>query len=363
MGIFVYDGLRELIQREFINRNMATTGDTVNSIYNMISTTMADYHVKTVQLVSELPVTGAAGTIYLTSKSEPNEKNRFIAHVYENGKFVQVGSSFFPEDFEHDSQLSTSSRVTVENRAIANAIDSKYNASKVINNVVYNDANSVHADDTPTSTAIQTALAPKLDWNDTTKISQSDLWSIFRPEKNRLVYPYMYIRVPDVSRNYASYSTMERLEGRDMFTGLVYKGNLTSLYFKSDGGSQYIVYFLDKISNRNIRLKLNCYSNNYDHPITAPQAFFDAVTYPSAYTIGGHWAEVMFHITFLDPVTVGMVENLSINFRVFNYNNDKMYITTKLSDTGEENTYTTIQDNVAYDYTYTDGIPFYGFKN
>ena len=36
-------------------------------------------------------------------------------------------------------------------------------------------------------------------------------------------------------------------------------------------------------------------------------------------------------------------------------------ISTKVSDTGEDNTYTTIKDGVSYDKLYTDGIPFYGF--
>ena len=188
MSILVYDGLRELIKREFIDRNMATTDATVDSATNLIRTVMEDYRGKALQLVgTTLPSTGVPGTIYLQSKSEPNEKNRFIAYAYEGGKFVQVGSSFFPEDFTPDSELNINSQVTVENRVLKSAIDDKFNLSGVINNVIPTEPNSVHAKDTPTSAAIQAELATKLGYEDGSPITQEQLWQIFRPELTRLV--------------------------------------------------------------------------------------------------------------------------------------------------------------------------------
>ena len=361
MSILVYDGLRELIKREFTDRNMATTDNTVNAAVSLITTVMEDYRSKSLQLVgTALPSTGVAGTIYLQSKSEPNEKNRFIAYVFENGKFVQVGSSFFPEDFEHDSELNVNSHITVENKAIKTAIDSKYDLSKVINNVVYNDANSVHADDTPTSSAIQAELDAKLGYEDGSPISKEQLWQIFRPELNRLVYPKILLTCKSTSSGAKFY----RLEGKDMLTGLRYKSGFESMlnrdlnYLKS-----YCTgIFTDLSSDRSVRI---------DFKINAPNAYsfytypdlYDSYKYPSEYLIQTNWkyADINMGFVFLDPVPVGILDNLIINFKAESAN-QPLKITTELSDTGKGNSYTTIQNNVIYDNTYTEGIPFYGFN-
>lgn len=358
MSILVYDGLRELIKREFTDRNMATTDNTVNAAVSLITTVMEDYRSKALQLVgTALPSTGVAGTIYLQSKSEPNEKNRFIAYVFENGKFVQVGSSFFPEDFEHDSELNINSQVTVENRAIKTAIDNKYDVSKVINNVIYNDANSVHADDTPTSSAIQAALDAKLGYEDGSPISKAQLWQVFRPELARPIYPWIKLDMQAVS----AYIDATRLEGKDMLTGIKYKSGLgTSIQFNG-WGHTYTGIFLDVVSNRTIRIQLKAITNS-DNPFTVSDNMYDAEKYPSAYNISKYSRNsyVNLYFRFLDPVPVGVLDNLIINFKTGA--NKHLRITTELSDTGEDNSYTTIQNNVIYDNTYTEGIPFYGFN-
>lgn len=359
MSILVYDGLRELIKREFTDRNMATTDNTVNAAVSLITTVMEDYRSKSLQLVgTALPSTGVAGTIYLQSKSEPNEKNRFIAYVFENGKFVQVGSSFFPEDFEHDSELNVNSKITVENKAIKTAIDSKYDLSKVINNVVYNDANSVHVDDTPTSSAIQAELDAKLGYEDGSPISKEQLWQVFRPELNRLVYPWIKI---DMQAN-GSYTDATRLEGKDMLTGIKYKSGLSTILFHHFG-STYTVTFFDTASNRDIRIQVSASapSDRSNTSFNVSNRMYDAERYPSAYIIYGYGtAYVNLYFRFLDPVPVGILNNLIINFKAGATKHLK--ITTELSDTGEDNSYTTIQNNVIYDNTYTEGIPFYGFN-
>lgn len=359
MSILVYDGLRELIKREFTDRNMATTDNTVNAAVNLITTVMEDYRSKTLQLVgTSLPSTGVAGTIYLQSKSEPNEKNRFIAYVFENGKFVQVGSSFFPEDFEHDSELNINSKVTVENRAIKIAIDSKYDTNKVINNVVYNDANSVHADDTPTSSAIQAVLDTKLGYEDGSPISKTQLWQIFRPELTRLVYPKILL----TCKNYAGFAEFYRLEGKDMLTGLRYKSGLSGMINKDLNDYGYWTgIFTDLSSDRDIRIKFKINApNQYSFGIGA--GLYDSYNYPSEYKIYTSWSGSSIHMefVFVDPVPVGILDNLIINFRAGT--KYKLTIITELSDTGKDNSYTTIQNNVIYDNTYTEGIPFYGFN-
>lgn len=358
MSILVYDGLRELIKREFTDRNMATTDNTVNAAVNLITTVMEDYRSKTLQLVgTSLPSTGVAGTIYLQSKSEPNEKNRFIAYVFENGKFVQVGSSFFPEDFEHDSELDINSKVTVENRTIKTAIDSKYDVNKVINNVIYNDPNSVHADDTPTSSAIQAVLDTKLGYEDGSPITEEQLWQIFRPELTRLVYPWIKLDMQVVS----SYTDATRLEGKDMLTGIKYKSGLgTSIKFDGYGHTETGI-FLDVASNRTIRIQLEAITNR-DNSFTVSYNMYDVEKYPSAYNIRKYSRNnyIYLYFRFLDPVPVGLLDNLIINFKTGV--NNHLRITTELSDTGEDNSYTTIQNNVIYDNTYTEGIPFYGFN-
>ena len=366
MSILVYDGLRELIKREFIDRNMATTDATVDSATNLIRTVMEDYRGKALQLVgTTLPSTGVPGTIYLQSKSEPNEKNRFIAYAYEDGKFVQVGSSFFPEDFAPDSELNINSQVTVENRVLKSAIDDKFNLSGVINNVIPTEPNSVHAKDTPTSAAIQAELATKLGYEDGSRITREQLWQVFRPELARLVYPFISM----VITNSSDPLTFRRLEGKDILTNVKYKSGLTSItnnytnYWGSDGNHYNNIVFTDVISERDIRLNLFCTgctsSTGWSH-YHGP-AFFDSENYPSEYvgTTNTYSAFFKLDFTFTNPVPIGLLYSLFLN--IAPCKSRKMRITTKISDTGEANTYTTIQDNVEYDYTYTEGIPFYGF--
>lgn len=356
MSILVYDGLRELIKREFTDRNMATTDNTVNAAVSLIKTVMDDYRSKALQLVgTALPSTGVAGTIYLQSKSEPNEKNRFIAYVFENGKFVQVGSSFFPEDFEHDSELNINSKITVENRTIKTAVDSKYDLSKVINNVVYNDANSIHADDTPTSSAIQAALDAKLGYEDGSPISKAQLWQIFRPELARLVYPWIKI---DKEISYSDIDII-RLAGKDMLTGIKYKSGLSTLTFYN---SYYTGTFFDTFSNRDIRIQLIC-DGSYSYYTVSGDRLCDSERFPDEYRLNIPCRDysTKLYFRFLDPVPVGILDNLIINFKAAT-NKQPIIITTELSDTGEDNSYTTIQNKVIYDNTYTEGIPFYGFN-
>lgn len=359
MSILVYDGLRELIKREFTDRNMATTDNTVNAAVSLITTVMEDYRSKALQLVgTALPSTGVAGTIYLQSKSEPNEKNRFIAYVFENGKFVQVGSSFFPEDFEHDSELNINSKITVENRTIKTAVDSKYDANKVINNVIYNDPNSAHADDTPTSSAIQAVLDTKLGYEDGSPITEEQLWQIFRPEKARLVYPKILL----TCKNYAGWAEFYRLEGKDMLTGLRYKSGLSGMINTNLNNYDYWTgIFTDLASDRDIRIKFKINApNQYSFYINS--SLYDSYNYPSEYRIYTNWygSDINMGFIFLDPVPVGVLDNLIINFRAGT--DYQLTIITELSDTGEDNSYTTIQNNVIYDNTYTEGIPFYGFN-
>lgn len=367
MSILVYDGLRELIKREFIDRNMATTDETVDSATNLIRTVMEDYRSKALQLVgTTLPDTGVPGTIYLQSKSEPNEKNRFIAYAYEGGKFVQVGSSFFPEDFAPDSELNINSQVTVENRVLKSAIDDKFNLSGVINNVIPTEPNSVHAKDTPTSAAIQAELATKLGYEDCSRISQAQLWQIFRPELTRLVYPSISMVITSTGS-----ATFRRLEGKDILTNVKYKSGLTAINSRhswgSDGTHYNDIIFTDVVSDRDIRLNLfctGCIAGTYtaENPWHGPE-FFDSENYPSEYV--GHTSSYsdffQLDFTFTNPVPIGLLYSLFLN--IAPGKSRKMRVTTKISDTGEANTYTTIQNNVEYDYMYTDGIPFYGFNN
>ena len=359
MSILVYDGLRELIKREFIDRNMATTDATVDSATNLIRTVMEDYRGKALQLVgTTLPSTGVPGTIYLQSKSEPNEKNRFIAYAFEGGKFVQVGSSFFPEDFAPDSELNINSQVTVENRVLKSAIDDKFNLSGVINNVIPTEPNSVHAKDTPTSAAIQAELATKLGYEDGSRITQEQLWEIFRPELTRPVYPYIKLILPNLEQ-----SSVIRLEGHDMLTGLKYKTGFGSDIYTRGPISREIAYngtFLDINSDREIRIRL---TNHCEHEVRITDRMYDAEQYPSEYTIAGESrSEVQFYLRFLDPVSIGCLRNLKINFKIPSNSIHVLKVTTQISDTGEDYTYTNVQNNVQYGSLYTEGIPFYGFN-
>ena len=360
MSILVYDGLRELIKREFIDRNMATTDATVDSATNLIRTVMEDYRGKALQLVgTTLPSTGVPGTIYLQSKSEPNEKNRFIAYAFEGGKFVQVGSSFFPEDFAPDSELNINSQVTVENRVLKSAIDDKFNLSGVINNVIPTEPNSVHAKDTPTSAAIQAELATKLGYEDGSRITQEQLWEIFRPELTRPVYPWISIGIPSANLSGAAgggriYAT--RLGGQYLFTNIKYKSGQDNV---RDGRTAART-FIDTVSNRELRVNISSSSiwNGYAY---AGEQFFGNDDYLNEYVFvsdGGYGWSLTFK--FVDPISIGLLNMFKINLKA-HISGTALTISTKVSDTGKDNTYTTIQNSVRYDTSYTNGIPFYGF--
>ena len=370
MSILVYDGLRELIKREFIDRNMATTDATVDSATNLIRTVMEDYRGKALQLVgTTLPSTGVPGTIYLQSKSEPNEKNRFIAYAYEGGKFVQVGSSFFPEDFAPDSELNINSQVTVENRVLKSAIDDKFNISGVISNVIPTEPNSVHAKDTPTSAAIQAELATKLGYEDGSPITQEQLWQIFRPELTRPVYPHIKVVFNIGSED--NHNGIYRIANKPIISNLAYKSdapfsfNLNGSAY-GNGGHQYFTRkFVEKLSNREIRIQLHIYVGDLYGAggVNFEQLFDGENCHPDAYGIySGYWRhfDILFEFTFQDPVMIGSLPGMYINLKAKN-STSNLRITTELSDTGEANTYTTIQNNVRYNTHYTDGIPFYGF--
>lgn len=365
MSILVYSGLRELIKRQFHDRDMATIDATANSIYSMIGEVMSDYRAKAIQIVGTLPVTGVAGTIYVMSKSEPNEKNRFIAYVFENGKYVQVGSSFFPEDFEHDAALSTTSHVTVENRAIHAELQNKYNVANIIDNVVYNDEHGIHANDTPTSAAIQRDLAKYMGYEDGNRITDAMLWQLFRPEKARLVYPYIKLNMNLHSSNTSS--DYIRLAGQDLFSTLKYKSGLeNSVYVRNNP----IITLIDSTSDKDIRVRLG--GDSSSSYTTWYAGFFDATKNPDEYTMSSY-AHLSLEFKFLDPITIGALEDLIINIktrdgRTTGLGGGSAYqryilVTTKISDTGVDTEYTTIQDAVSYGKIYTDGIPFYGFNN
>lgn len=365
MSILVYDGLRELIKREFIDRNMATTDETVDSATNLIRTAMEDYRSKALQLVgTTLPATGVPGTIYLQSKSEPNEKNRFIAYAYEGGKFVQVGSSFFPEDFAPDSELNINSQVTVENRVLKSAIDDKFNLSGVINNVIPTEPNSVHAKDTPTSAAIQAELATKLGYEDGSPITQAQLWQIFRPELTRLVYPWISICIPsvNVSTNGVYYRICAtRLGGQYLFTNIKYKAGQGSVSTHAYLSKIHTRTFIDTISDREISVQITA-TAQYSGAPHAGEQLFGNDDYLNEYVFesDGHY-DWWLTFEFLDPIPVGLLNMLKINLKAHR-RGTALTISTKVSDTGEANTYTTIQNSVRYDTSYTEGIPFYGFN-
>lgn len=363
MSILVYDGLRELIKREFIDRNMATTDATVDSATNLIRTVMEDYRGKALQLVgTTLPSTGVPGTIYLQSKSEPNEKNRFIAYAFEGGKFVQVGSSFFPEDFAPDSELNINSQVTVENRVLKSAIDDKFNISGVISNVIPTEPNSVHAKDTPTSAAIQAELATKLGYEDGSRITQEQLWEIFRPELIRPVYPWIKIAIPVSVENYRHIAAT-RLGGQYLFTNLKYKSGQDDVYPAQYDPKTHTRTFIDTTSGREINVRITATEQfSYRIPRVGEQ-FFGNDDYLNEYVFESESSSIPpWYLTFkfLDPIPVGLLNMFKINLKA-HASGTALTISTKVSDTGEDNTYTTIQDSVSYDTLYTDGIPFYGF--
>ena len=243
------------------------------------------------------------------------------------------------------------------------AIDDKFNISGVINNVIPTEPNSVHAKDTPTSAAIQAELATKLGYEDGSPITQEQLWQVFRPELTRPVYPWISIGIPTANpsgsaggtRNYAT-----RLGGQYLFTNIKYKSGQANVDTAPYGDKVHTRTFIDTTSNREISVRITATTQYGGSPRVGEQ-FFGNDDYLNEYVFTNYGSYTWWlTFEFLDPISVGLLNMLKINLKA-HIAGTALTISTKVSDTGEANTYTTIQNSVHYDTSYTDGIPFYGF--
>jgi alpha-tubulin suppressor-like RCC1 family protein len=138
--------------------------EVLNSI---ITSYLNDFKRDVVQIVSTLPNPGETGVLYLV----PQGDNRFIEYYYNNNEYIQVGSSVF--DFTADAQLSNASKNPVQNKVISNALDTKLNASQLVN--ALNNTSS----ETPQSQVIYNLLNDKTSSDDFLKISNSDINFLF----------------------------------------------------------------------------------------------------------------------------------------------------------------------------------------
>ena len=134
---------------------------------SIITSYLNDFKRDVVQIVSTLPNPGETGILYLV----PQGNNRFIEYYYNNNEYIQVGSSVF--DSAVDSQLSNASKNPVQNKVILNALDTKLNASQLVN--ALNNTSS----ETPQSQVIYNLLNGKTSSEDFLSITNLDINSLF----------------------------------------------------------------------------------------------------------------------------------------------------------------------------------------
>ena len=99
------------------------------------------------------------------------DNNRFIEYYYNNNEYIQVGSSVF--DSAVDAQLSNASKNPVQNKVILNALDTKLNASQLVN--ALNNTSS----ETPQSQVLYNLLNGKTSSEDFLSITNLDINSLF----------------------------------------------------------------------------------------------------------------------------------------------------------------------------------------
>ena len=134
---------------------------------SIITSYLNDFKRDVVQIVSTLPNPGETGVLYLV----PQGNNRFIEYYYNNNEYIQVGSSVF--DSAVDAQLSNASKNPVQNKVILNALDTKLNASQLVN--ALNNTSS----ETPQSQVIYNLLNGKTSSEDFLSITNLDINSLF----------------------------------------------------------------------------------------------------------------------------------------------------------------------------------------
>ena len=134
---------------------------------SIITSYLNDFKRDVVQIVSELPNPGETGVLYLV----PQGNNHFIEYYYNNGSYIQVGSSVF--DVSVDSQLSNASENTLQNKVISSALDLKLDSSQLVN--ALNNTSS----ETPQSQVLYDAFGNKIDSDDFLSITNSDIGSLF----------------------------------------------------------------------------------------------------------------------------------------------------------------------------------------
>ena len=134
---------------------------------SIITSYLNNFKRDVVQIVSTLPNPGETGVLYLV----PQGGNRFIEYYYNNNEYIQVGSSVF--DSAVDAQLSNASKNPVQNKVILNALDTKLNASQLVN--ALNNTSS----ETPQSQVIYNLLNGKTSSEDFLSITNLDINSLF----------------------------------------------------------------------------------------------------------------------------------------------------------------------------------------
>ena len=134
---------------------------------SIITSYLNNFKRDVVQIVSTLPNPGETGVLYLV----PQGNNRFIEYYYNNNEYIQVGSSVF--DSAVDAQLSNASKNPVQNKVILNALDTKLNASQLVN--ALNNTSS----ETPQSQVIYNLLNGKTSSEDFLSITNLDINSLF----------------------------------------------------------------------------------------------------------------------------------------------------------------------------------------
>lgn len=110
---------------------------TTAEINTLINTQLATYKQGIVTIVTELPVTGEEGKLYLVPDANASDNNVYTTWSWESVQgtptWVQMGATTFT--LTVDSALSSTSENPVQNKVIKSALDGKANSSHTHGNI------------------------------------------------------------------------------------------------------------------------------------------------------------------------------------------------------------------------------------
>ena len=192
---------------------------------------------------------------------EDTSDNKFVTYVYENNKYVQVGSSIFDTSDLHleditDQVLSLTSTNAISNKAFCDALRYKYDIANILATPAEGYDNIV------SSTGIKSAIDRLVTWEDIDciPITEEEIHDLFTTYKPIMLEQANYYRI--VIRG-------KKSDGANYLTKIFDTETLTGLTFMSrseDGPSMSEkLSFVEDDTGRYIPVTITC-ANKYNSP-------------------------------------------------------------------------------------------------